>query len=285
MAGAATLDHIVVNARMDMDRCEEQFRELGFQMTPRGYHTLGSINALAIFQTDYLELLGLPPGKEEARPELSGAPAGLNGVVFKTDDADATYTHLQSLGITANEPKSFSRPVTLADGATRDVKFRTVTLASEIFPAGRFYFCEHGTPDLVWRPEWQAHANGTTGFAELAVVTADPATLSEKIAAVLKVSDTSQSSSGIHAVETDGFTLSFQTIETYRDRFGALASDLDGRREAIGAAVVNAAVPESVLDTLRSRPDAYATGALAEGTGVRVQAFDTLIVFSSIASN
>ncbi len=39
---------------------------------------------------------------------------------------------------------------------------------------GRVYFCEHQTPDLVWRPEWQTHPNGACAIARVVVATADP---------------------------------------------------------------------------------------------------------------
>ena len=38
----------------------ETYRRLGFTLTPRGYHTLGSMNHLAIFGTEYLELIAGP---------------------------------------------------------------------------------------------------------------------------------------------------------------------------------------------------------------------------------
>src|SRR5438128_1659624 len=41
---AATLDHVVINARDDMDRAADIYRRLGFTLTERGYHSLGSTN-------------------------------------------------------------------------------------------------------------------------------------------------------------------------------------------------------------------------------------------------
>ena len=39
---------------------------------------------------------------------------------------------------------------------------------------GRVYFCEHLTPELVWRPEWQRHANGAQSIARVVVATGEP---------------------------------------------------------------------------------------------------------------
>ena len=44
-----------------LDAAAERYASLGFTLTPRGHHTLGSINNLAILGTDYIELLGVPP--------------------------------------------------------------------------------------------------------------------------------------------------------------------------------------------------------------------------------
>ena len=54
------LDHVVVDVRDRIDEAAECFRSIGFKLTPRGRHTLGSVNHLAMFATDYLELLGFP---------------------------------------------------------------------------------------------------------------------------------------------------------------------------------------------------------------------------------
>ncbi|MCH2521594.1 MAG: VOC family protein, partial [Dehalococcoidia bacterium] len=55
----AIIDHVVINVRSEMDKAVEVFRSLGFTMTPRGFHSLGSINHLAMFDNNYLELLGV----------------------------------------------------------------------------------------------------------------------------------------------------------------------------------------------------------------------------------
>src|ERR1700761_9011596 len=93
-----TLDHVVVNARDQIDPAADTYRRLGFTLTPRGYHTLGSINHLAMFGTDYLELIAVRPG-DTSRREIMTAPLGLNGLVFGTEDATATYEALRQGGI------------------------------------------------------------------------------------------------------------------------------------------------------------------------------------------
>jgi len=56
----------------------------------------------------------------------------------------------------------------------QDARFRTTRLDPAKVAMGRVYFCEHQTPDLVWRPEWQTHPNGACAIARVVVATADP---------------------------------------------------------------------------------------------------------------
>jgi hypothetical protein len=166
------IDHVVIDVRDHIDDAMRCFSALGFLLTPRGHHTLGSVNHLAMFDTDYLELLGF--GKDGAtRTELTRFPAGLNGLVFKTADADLVHRHAAAAGLPVLPVQSFSRPVAL-DGATRDARFRTTRLDADKIAMGRVYFCEHLTPELVWRPEWQTHPNGACAITRVVVATAAP---------------------------------------------------------------------------------------------------------------
>jgi hypothetical protein len=166
------LDHVVIDVRDRMDEAARTFTALGFQLTPRGHHTLGSMNHLMMFATDYLELLGFGEGGV-SRPELAPFPVGLNGLVFKTADADAVHAHAAAVGLPILPVQSFSRPVEIG-GTREDARFRTTRLDPGKIAMGRVYFCEHLTPDLVWRPEWQAHPNGARAISRVVVATPEP---------------------------------------------------------------------------------------------------------------
>jgi hypothetical protein len=166
------LDHVVIDARDRIGEAEQCFTSLGFLLTPRGRHSLGSVNHLAMFTTSYLELLGF--GEDgTARPELMPFPVGLNGLVFKTADADLVHREAAAAGLPVLPVQSFSRPVVL-NGATGDARFCTTRLDPIKVAMGRVYFCEHQTPDLVYPPEWQSHPNGASGIARVVVATGDP---------------------------------------------------------------------------------------------------------------
>ena len=166
------LDHVVIDVRDQIDDAMRCFSSLGFQLTPRGHHTLGSVNHLAMFATDYLELLGFGEGGT-TRLEIARFPAGLNGLVFKTTDAELVHRHAEAAALPVLPVQAFSRPVAL-DGTTRDARFRTTRLDPDKIAVGRVYFCEHLTPDLVWRPEWQTHPNGANTITRVVVATPDP---------------------------------------------------------------------------------------------------------------
>ncbi|MEP9353013.1 VOC family protein [Xanthobacter sp. KR7-65] len=168
----AALDHVVINTLRNMDAAAATCEALGFTLTPRGYHSLGSINHLMMTAGPYLELVGVP---EEGlqRQEVLDSPTGLSGLVFAATDADATYARLSAAGLPVLEPLAFSRPVALTNGREEAARFRTVRLPREQSPAGRIYFCQHLTPDLVWRPEWMGHANGFVGIDRVVVESTD----------------------------------------------------------------------------------------------------------------
>src|SRR5215468_4451553 len=124
---AATLDHVVINARDDMDRAADVYRRLGFTLTERGYHSLGSTNHLAMFGTDYLELIAVPKGATSGRLDLLNYPNGLNGLVFGSEDSTVTYEALAKAGVPIEPPVEFTRPVNV-DGKPHDARFRTVRM-------------------------------------------------------------------------------------------------------------------------------------------------------------
>jgi hypothetical protein len=163
----------VISVRDRMDEAVELYRALGFCLTPRGRHSLGSINHLAVFGDSYLELIGFEPGAQNVRPEILAAPLGFNALVLASEDADATRDALLERGVAADPPLDFSRPVEIA-GERRDARFRTLRPAGEAPPFGRFYFCQHLTRELVWREEGRTHANGATAIERAVIASSDP---------------------------------------------------------------------------------------------------------------
>lgn len=277
MTVGAPLDHAVINVKYEMDRATPLFEGLGFTMTPRGYHSLGSINHLMIFGTDYLELVGLPAGIEKPRPEIANSPPGINGLVFKAQDVDATHAHLDGLGLAGDAPLSFTRPVELG-GEEHTARFRTVKVRPDAFPAGRVYFCEHGTPELVWREEWSTHANGAVAIREFVVVAAEPEAAAARYADVTGATDI-KGDAAEQVIGLEGARLSVLSPARYGERFGAMALALGGRSSIFGAITIS-------TDDLAAAASAVESSGLtsrAEGgrVVVGVPDFDALIEFAA----
>ncbi len=165
---AVRFDHAVVVARDQLDDTAEQWRRMGFLLTERGYHTLGSINHLVVLGATYVELLGFPPGRADVRPDLRDARRGLDALVFGTDDAQSMHDAARARGAAVQPVQSFSRPVSI-DGRLADARFRTVRLPPDASAAGRLYACEHLTPELVWHEPWRAHPNGALELRRIEV--------------------------------------------------------------------------------------------------------------------
>ncbi|MCC6720274.1 MAG: VOC family protein [Acetobacteraceae bacterium] len=230
-----TLDHVVVNVHDRMDEAQVLYGRLGFTLTPRGYHSLGSVNHLAIFGTDYLELIGAPAGGG-GRRDILGWPVGLNGLVWGTEDSAAAAAALAAAGVEASPPNEFTRPVELP-GGPRDAVFRTVRLPNETTAAGRLYFCHHLTRDLVWRDEWRRHANGTVGVLESVIAAEEPARLAGLFARMFGAAAVRPVAGGSRL--TVGLSR-FDVVDPREltARFGAAAAPALGRREWMAALVL-----------------------------------------------
>lgn len=227
------LDHIVIDVRDRLAEAACCFVRLGFQLTPLGRHTLGSSNRLAMFATDYLELLGFGEGGT-SRTDIQPFPIGLNGLVFKADDAQGIYRHALTAGLPIGPVQSFSRPVRLADG-THDAGFRTTRLDPDKVPMGRVYFCEHQTPELVWRPEWQNHANGARAITRVVVATPEPQRTAMLFRALFGPAATA--AQGRRVLLTAGEArIEMATPDDIAAEFGEAAADPTGRSEYLAAA-------------------------------------------------
>ena len=251
-----TLDHVVVNVRDRLDAALDRYCRLGFTMTPRGFHTLGSMNNLAILGTEYLELIAAAPG-DARRTEILTAPLGLNGLVFGTEDSAAVYAALNATGVPVEPPLEFSRPVELPDGS-RNATFRTVRLLPGTVPAGRIYFCHHFTRDLVWRDEWRHHANGAIGVARAVIAARDPDVLGGLFTRMFGDDAVRRTPAGC-ALITGLSQFDVISLDQLVREYGDAAPVADGRDEFMAALTIR-------TRSLKLAAAAFASGAI---TGVR----------------
>jgi hypothetical protein len=253
----STLDHVVVNAMFETDAAGSCFEALGFALTPRGYHSLGSVNHLMMFDGHYLELVGLPPGATTLRREILESRLGIDGLVFRTDDAQAAHARLTGVGVRAGDPQTFTRPVDI-DGTEQIARFRTTRLEPGELSAGRVYFCEHVTPEWVFRPEWTKHPNGAIGLKELVVVSGHPRQDAQRYALIAGNSDAAASAKYETRIALGDFELVFIESAEYEARYRSLVSNPAGRESYFGALVVEVddiAFTRARLDVLAERFD------------------------------
>jgi hypothetical protein len=167
------VDHLVL-AVGDLDVASGSFEKAGFLVTPRADHPFGTSNRLVVFDSTYIELVGVT--RPSLIPDTGFAAAvaervangrgGLSHVVLKTTDAAATT------GRFGGELFEFSRPAPAIDGTTQTASFTLVMLA-ETDPG--FFFCAHHNPASVWHPSHRAHANGASRLINVGVRRPRPA--------------------------------------------------------------------------------------------------------------
>lgn len=219
---AQALDHLVINARFEIDAAQALLEGLGFRLTPRGHHSLGSVNHLAMFERGYLELIGLPRGTDQLRREIVDSPLGIDGLVLATADAQATQAALTAAGFALQPLQHFSRGVPV-DGEQREARFSTVRLQPGELRGGRVYACQHHNPELLWRPPWFAHPNRVQGIAALVVVGRDPAALARDY--------------GRLGAFAPGFALEFVDRAGFGARYGALSAHAPQQQDEFFGAI------------------------------------------------
>jgi hypothetical protein len=225
-------DHFVINAQDRLDEAADTFVKLGFQLTPRGYHSMGSANNLAIFGNNYLELIGVPQGGRESQQDLLRSPIGLNGLVFGTDVSLDVGAAAGTAGVALLAAREFSRPVELANGIREDASFRVLPLDGIDY--GRVYFCHHFTRHLVWRNEWRRHRNGVVDIARAVIVSDQPDRTMQPYQRLFGVDLVREIPGGLQLVAGLG-NLDIVTAAEAAAQLGETLTHADGRRTYMAA--------------------------------------------------
>ncbi len=173
------VDHAVVVVN-DLDRAAQNWKRLGFTLSPRGTHSakMGTGNYTIMLGEDYLELLGVLDATEHNAPTrafLARTGGGIERVAFTTPDATKGAEEIRARGYPPIGPTDFERPVTLPDGRQSAAKFATFQWPIDQAPGGvRLFACQHKTRDTVWIPELQRHANTTKRIERILIVSPEP---------------------------------------------------------------------------------------------------------------
>ena len=228
------LDHTGI-AVADLDAAAVQYRRLGFQLTPRGYHTLpppkpgaerplvGTGNNCAMLRRGYIEVIGVTDPVYQGRLRADIARyQGLLVIAFGTGDAAAAADAFRAAGIEAIGPRTLERPVE-ENGETRLARFEIVDLPDGTLPEGHFFAIHHATPDLLWKPSLLSHPNGVIGLESLTVAVSDPADFARRLGRTLSVAP----------VAEDGLVLKLAAGQVRVVDGGWLAAHVPGRTPAL----------------------------------------------------
>jgi hypothetical protein len=173
--GGIVLDHIA-HFVPSLDAATRALNALGFTVTPESAHRTqdgpaGSSNVCVMFERGYLEILAPTldtPNAQQIRAAMQRY-AGVHLGCFGTPDAEGEQRRLEAHGF---RPPPLTRLAREFDG--RPVRFSVARPATTAMPEGRIQFCQHHTPEAIWRPQYWGHANGAVKLACLFVVAADP---------------------------------------------------------------------------------------------------------------
>src|SRR5438477_3917247 len=174
------IDHAVLMVK-ELDKAAENWKRLGFTLSPRGTHSahMGTGNYTMMFDPDYMELLGVLAETEHnapARAFLAQHGEGIERVAFTAMDATAGAEEIRARGYTPVGPTDFERPVTMPDRTLSAAKFRTFQWPVAEAPGGvRIFACQHKTRETVWIPELMRHANGAKRLRQVLLVAPEPA--------------------------------------------------------------------------------------------------------------
>jgi hypothetical protein len=174
------IDHAVVVVK-DLDNAAENWKRLGFTVSPRGTHSakMGTGNATIMLDPDYIELLGVLVETEHNAPTrafLAKRGEGIERIAFTAVDSTAGAAEIRARGYEPVGPTDFERPVTLPDGSLSAAKFRIFQWPIAEAPGGlRIFACQHKTRETVWIPELMKHANGAKRLKQALVVSPEAA--------------------------------------------------------------------------------------------------------------
>jgi catechol 2,3-dioxygenase-like lactoylglutathione lyase family enzyme len=169
------IDHLLIGVR-DLEAAARRWEKLGFHLTPRGRHIgWGTGNYCIMFDTDYIELLGIvdPTQFTNNLESFIKSREGLMGLAFAGRDEDECAREFRAAGIPFDGPRVLKRELELPAGTVLP-EFGLVMLPSEVTPGLSAFVTVHKTPELLRRPDWLRHANRATGLVSITVVVDDP---------------------------------------------------------------------------------------------------------------
>jgi hypothetical protein len=269
------IDHAVIMVK-DLDKAAENWKRLGFTVSPRGTHSahMGSGNYTIMLDPDYIELLGVLTPTEHNAPARTFLEAreGIERIAFTAVDSADGAEEIRSRGYAPLGPTDFERPVTMPNGTLSAAKFRTFQWPVAEAPGGvRIFACQHKTRETVWIPELMKHANGARRLKQVLLTAPEPAKEAAHLARMID-REPQNEPDGAVAVPSGGDRADFVflTHEQLSRRYPGVPQTTVPERGAAGLVIVSSdlAATEKTLGAagIRSGGGICVPPAAANGT-------------------
>jgi catechol 2,3-dioxygenase-like lactoylglutathione lyase family enzyme len=241
------IDHFVIRVQ-DLDAGEKLYKRFGFTLTPRGFHVgRGSANHTAPLSSgNYIELVHLPPDADPA--PFPPRPEGPVALALVPSDSGTIHAELTALGYEVDPPRNLARPVHLTDG-TCDAKFFNANFPHVAPQSVRFFACQHLTRDLVWRPEWEGHANGADRVTGVIIVHPSPADLQAEYGRLYSEANVAADRAGL-TVTLGNDTIALLTPAAFKERFPGIPIPIDISQGWFAGATLRVPSLEKVVEIL-----------------------------------
>jgi hypothetical protein len=189
------IDHPVVTVR-DLASTREQFKRLGFEPNPVGFHPWGTTLSLLMFKDNFIELISVADPSKFGTNSVGGfcygrnvgnfleRVEGLGLVALHSKDGKRDHQLLVGRGLRSQGQIDFRREMKKPDG-TPDVA--VVSLGLFLNDEQRdvsHFICHQHRPELIWVKEWQHHPNGANAVAGVTYLAERPHELVDRFVAL-----------------------------------------------------------------------------------------------------
>ena len=227
---ATALDHLGAIVR-DLAAGAARWEQLGFLLTPvsrqrgrlpgREDESLwASANRCAVFETGYLELIGLvdthafnPWEKFLQRFE------GGHLLALRVPNADAAWTRLSQQPVALDAPVQRQRQLDV-DGVQQTMRFRNIFSRDAACPEGRYIVIEHQTPAYLWQPRYLTHPNGARALTAVMLCADDTEALAMRLATLCEAPAIKAADGTRHLQPPGGGRIELYPPQIWAQRYG-----------------------------------------------------------------
>ena len=155
-AGELYLDHLA-HFVPDLDAAARLLEKLGLAATPESAHQVkgrpaGTSNRCVMLEQGYLEVLcpKLDTPHAQRVRNLMARYDGVHLACFGTPDAAFEHQRLAAHGFDPEPVVNLERRIDTGE----QLRFNVVYVPPEKMPEGRVQYCEHLTPEHLWKPQY-----------------------------------------------------------------------------------------------------------------------------------